>query len=109
MQRREFIQSAAMASAAAALPASPARASAPPAVIKPKRLSAGDTVVLVAPANATFESVELQIAKESLEALGFKVKVGAHLFDRHGYLAGDDKARADDITTDGRGRNQSTD
>src|SRR4029077_1806738 len=51
------------------------------------------------PANATFETVELQIARESLEALGFKVKIGAHLLDRHGYLAGDDKARADDINT----------
>ena len=97
MQRREFLQSAAMVSAAATLPASPARASAPPAVIKPKRMAAGDTVMLVAPANATFESVDLQIATESLEALGFKVKAGAHLLDRHGYLAGDDKNRGEDI------------
>ena len=67
------------------------------AVLKPKRLSQGNTVALVAPANATFNSVELQIARESLEALGFKVKIGAHLLARHGYLAGEDKARADDI------------
>jgi len=86
-----------MATAASALP-SPSRAAAA-SVVKPKRLAAGDTVVLVAPANATFNSIELQIAKESLAALGFTVKVGAHLLDRHGYLAGDDKARADDINT----------
>src|SRR6476469_4634991 len=95
MQRRAFLQSAAMVSAAAAL-TGPARAAAP-ATLTPRRLSAGDTVELVAPANATFNTVDLQIAKEALEALGFKVKVGAHLLDRHGYLAGDDKARADDI------------
>ena len=94
MQRREFLQSAVMAAAASALPA-PAHAAAK--VVKPKRLAPGDTVMLVAPANATFNSIELQIARESLEALGFKVRVGAHLLDRHGYLAGDDKARADDI------------
>ena len=98
MQRREFLQSAAMVSAAATLPrVSSPRSAEPPAVLKPKRLASGDTVTLVAPANATFEPADLQIATESLEALGFKVKAGSHLLDRHGYLAGDDKARADDI------------
>jgi muramoyltetrapeptide carboxypeptidase len=96
MQRREFLQSAAMAAVASSLP-TPARAAEAAATIKPKRLSAGDTVVLVAPANATFNSIDLQIAKESLEALGFKVRVGQHLLERHGYLAGEDKSRADDI------------
>ena len=86
-----------MMSAAAALPVRAASINETPASIKPKRLAPGDTVMLVAPANATFESVDLQIAKDSLGALGFKVKVGSHLLDRHGYLAGDDKARADDI------------
>jgi muramoyltetrapeptide carboxypeptidase len=51
----------------------------------------------VSPASATFNTVDLQIAKESLEALGFKVRVSPHMMERHGYLAGDDKARADDI------------
>ena len=96
MQRREFIRSGGMLAAAAALPA-PTGAGEAPSILKPKRLKSGDTVTLVAPANATFNTVELQIARESLEALGFAVKVGAHLLDRHGYLAGDDKARADDI------------
>src|SRR6201989_3543224 len=66
--------------------------------IKPKRLAPGDTVALVSPANATFNTVDLQIAKESLEALGFKVRQSEHMLERHGYLAGDDKARAQDIT-----------
>ncbi len=66
-------------------------------VIRPRRLAEGDTVGLVAPANATFLSGELQIAVESLEALGFKVAIGPHLRDRHGYLAGQDKDRAADI------------
>src|SRR4029079_13198451 len=96
MHRRAFLESAGLVAAVSAFP-SGVRGEAPPSIIKPKRLSAGDTVELVAPANATFNTVDLQIARESLEALGFKVKVGAHLLDRHGYLAGDDKARADDI------------
>src|SRR4051794_14145708 len=96
MHRREFLGSAALAAAGSTFPLT-ARAEAAPGAVKPKRLAAGDTVTLVAPANATFNTVDLQIARESLEALGFEVKVGAHLLDRHGYLAGDDKARADDI------------
>jgi muramoyltetrapeptide carboxypeptidase len=98
MHRRRFIESAAAAAAAAAfgLPRFVA-AQARPNAVKPRRLAAGDTVGLVAPANATFQSQDLQIAKESLEALGLKVKVGGHLLDRHGYLAGRDKDRADDI------------
>jgi muramoyltetrapeptide carboxypeptidase len=98
MHRRRFIGSAAAAAAAAALGLTRfASAQARPNVVKPRRLAAGDTVGLVAPANATFQSQDLQIAQESLEALGLKVKVGGHLLDRHGYLAGRDKDRADDI------------
>lgn len=99
MHRREFFQSAAMAAASPLLLASDRSPEPPPATLKPKRLAMGDTVMLVAPANATFNTVELQIAKESLEALGFKVRIGPHLLDRYGYLAGDDKARADDINS----------
>src|SRR5262249_12917604 len=97
MQRREFLQAGTMAALVSGLPASARTADAPSSILKPKRLRPGDTVVLVAPANATFNTIELQIAKESLEALGFKVRVGGHLLDRHGYLAGDDKARAEDV------------
>ena len=74
------------------------------AVIKPRRLAPGDTVALVSPATATFQSIDVQIAKESLEALGLKVRLGEHLLDRHGYLAGEDKARAADINAVCRSR-----
>jgi muramoyltetrapeptide carboxypeptidase len=94
MNRRCFLGSL---GAAIALPRFPARAAAAPSVIKPKRLSPGDTVALVSPANATFNTVDLQIARESLEALGFKVRQSEHMMERHGYLAGQDKARAEDI------------
>ena len=36
-------------------------------IAKPRRLKAGDTVALVSPASATFETVDLDIARESLE------------------------------------------
>jgi len=69
----------------------------PEPVTRPKRLSPGDTVAMVAPASATFLRMELEVARESLEALGLKVVVGEHLQERHGYLAGQDVARAADI------------
>ena len=96
MNRRRFVQSLGIASLATQLPPASVSAAAPPA-IKPKRLAAGDTVMLVSPASATFNSMDLQIARESLEALGFKVRAGEHMMERHGNLAGDDKARAEDI------------
>ena len=96
MNRRQFVQSLGVATLATQLPATPANAAAP-ATVKPKRLAAGDTVALVSPASATFNSLDLQIARESLEGLGFKVKPGEHMMQRHGNLAGDDKARAEDI------------
>jgi len=97
MNRRQFVQSIGAASLATQLPAWSARVQAAPAAVKPKRLAPGDTVTLVSPASATFNSLDLQIARESLEALGFKVRQGEHVLERHGYLAGEDKARADDI------------
>jgi muramoyltetrapeptide carboxypeptidase len=97
MHRRRFVQSLGIASIATQLPAPVMSAAAAPASIKPKRLAAGDAVMLVSPASATFNTIDLQIARESLEALGFKVRAGEHMMERHGNLAGDDKARAEDI------------
>jgi len=77
------------------------RAAAPPGevrpVIKPPRLLPGDTIGLIDPASATFLRQDVQIVTETLEAMGFKVKKGAHLMDRYGYLAGRDRDRAADL------------
>jgi muramoyltetrapeptide carboxypeptidase len=97
MHRRHFLGSAAAAAAGAAFGLPRTISAQRSSIVKPRRLSAGDTVALVAPASATFRPVDLEIARESYEALGFKVKVGGHLLDRHGYLAGQDKDRARDI------------
>jgi muramoyltetrapeptide carboxypeptidase len=51
----------------------------------------------VSPASATWLTDELAIIKEFLAALGLKVKVGPHVLDRYGYLAGSDADRATDI------------
>jgi muramoyltetrapeptide carboxypeptidase len=96
MDRRQFIGSVGGLSLAAVAARQSLSAQRPP-LIKPRRLAPGDTVALVAPASATFRAVELEIARESLTALGLQVRIGRHLLDRHGYLAGQDKDRARDI------------
>jgi muramoyltetrapeptide carboxypeptidase len=97
MDRRAFVGALASLPVGAALAAQQKTSSAEGTAVRPRHLTAGDTVALVAPASATFQSVDLDIARESLEALGLKVKTGEHLMERHGYLAGADKDRAEDI------------
>jgi muramoyltetrapeptide carboxypeptidase len=97
LNRRDFAKLS--VTAAAAITATRKINAATPAVIKPKKLSAGDTVGLVLPASAAFEADEIQFAKEQMEALGFKVVIGNHAFDKWGYFAGRDRDRADDINT----------
>ena len=66
-------------------------------IIRPKRLEQGDTVAVIAPASSTFENEDIKMAMEVVASLGFKVKPGSHLFDRKGYLAGEDQDRANDL------------
>jgi len=65
--------------------------------LKPKRLSSGDTIGLIAPSSNTWENQEIYFAMDILRSFGFKVKPGKFLFQRHGYLAGFDKQRASDL------------
>lgn len=98
MNRRAFLATLAAAPAlGVSATASQTGSSQHITVIRPRRLAPGDTVGIVAPASATFQTLDLTIARESLEALGLKVKMGRNVLARHGYLAGNDKDRAADI------------
>lgn len=66
-------------------------------VIKPARLKPGDTVALINPAGATFNSVDVDVARETLGALGLTVKLGEYALSRRGYFAGTDDERARDL------------
>ena len=63
-------------------------------LIKPKKLSPGQTIGLVSPAGAAYESEPYEIATEALQAMGLKVKEGKFLRGRYGHLAGKDEERA---------------
>lgn len=102
MQRRDFLRSslAALALSLAPLPgigsasANPGKA---PARLLPAALKPGDSVALVSPSAAMDEPFNFQLAQEVLEALGLKVRAGAHMRSRRGHLAGGDAERAGDI------------
>lgn len=96
IDRRNFARVLSLTAAAASVNAAPARA-VTRKIVKPKRLQEGDTVGLVLPASATFEAEDLVVAREQLEAIGFKVILAPHASDRHGYFAGRDRDRADDL------------
>jgi muramoyltetrapeptide carboxypeptidase len=68
-----------------------------PEVRKPRRLRAGDTVAIVAPASPWEGRSELLRAVAGLERWGLEVVLGHHVNDRHGYLAGRDDLRAADL------------
>ena len=95
MRRRGFL--GLTGTAALAWGATRPAAAAAPAVVKPPRLRSGDVVGLVAPASASFESVDIEIAQEVARAFGLEPRLGAHVRDRHGYLAGRDEDRAADV------------
>ena len=99
MRRRGFLAGAALAASlplvAAARPSRPA--SPAPRRRLPPALKPGDTIGLVSPSSASDERLSLQLAREVIEALGFKVKEGRHAASRRGYLAGTDAERAGDL------------
>jgi muramoyltetrapeptide carboxypeptidase len=64
---------------------------------KPARLREGDTVGIVAPASSWESRSDLLRGIAGLEAWGLNVKLGAHVNDRHGYMAGLDEDRAADL------------
>ena len=66
-------------------------------IIKPDRIRPGDKVGLVNPATAAFEAQPIEIMVEALESLGLDVILSSNYYNRHGYFAGIDAARANDL------------
>jgi muramoyltetrapeptide carboxypeptidase len=64
---------------------------------KPRRLRSGDTVGICAPASSWENRSDLLRGVAALEAWGLRVKLGQHVNDRHGYMAGRDVDRAADL------------
>lgn len=65
--------------------------------IKPKALAAGQTIGLIAPSSNFMENQTIAFAADILRSFGFKVKKGKYIYERNGYLAGQDMERAKDV------------
>jgi muramoyltetrapeptide carboxypeptidase len=65
--------------------------------LKPKPLAAGQTIGLIAPSSNFMENETIAFAADILSSFGFKVKKGNYIYERNGYLAGQDKERAKDV------------
>ncbi|QHG14710.1 LD-carboxypeptidase [Nostoc sp. ATCC 53789] len=97
IKRREFITTCGLATLATQIPSFTAQGKPSPNIIrKPSRLQVGDTVGLIAPAGIV-DAKDIEAAQQSLSQLGLKVKLGKHILDRYGYLAGKDSDRAQDV------------
>lgn len=68
----------------------------PQKLVWPKRLSPGDTVMLIAPAGPVERDQVIRF-KDHIEQRGYKVKMRDDVFDVEGYLAGSDQRRAEEF------------
>src|SRR5207237_4377477 len=65
--------------------------------LKPPRLRKGDLIGLVSAAGTPSPAEKIEKSVRYLEGLRYRVAVGAHASAEHGYLAGTDEQRADDL------------
>lgn len=64
---------------------------------KPKKLNKKDVIGIISPASSPDEFIRVEKGVKYLESLGYKVKIGNNVGKNHGYLAGTDQERVDDI------------
>src|SRR5262245_63506184 len=101
--RRSFLQGASLSAGAALLTPlaaapKPSAASEPRPLVKPRVLKPGDTVGLITPSSYVWDVWKIEIAAKRLEgALGVKARVAKNVRARHGYMAGTEKERLEDL------------
>jgi muramoyltetrapeptide carboxypeptidase len=64
--------------------------------MKPRSLVPGDTIAFVSPASPIAEA-KLEPIRLRLEARGYRIRIMPHAIEADGFLAGDDRARAQDL------------
>ncbi|MFB2936416.1 LD-carboxypeptidase [Aerosakkonemataceae cyanobacterium BLCC-F154] len=96
--RRQLLQALGLAAFTSQLPKIAQANSFSQPILKPSSLKVGDTIGLVNPASF-ITSEDVEEVKQTLKNLGLNYKLGTHILDRYGYLAGRDIDRAADINT----------
>jgi muramoyltetrapeptide carboxypeptidase len=64
--------------------------------VRPPRLKSGDTIGIAAPAGP-FDPEKFKRGKTILESMGFQTSFNEGVFQKHGFLAGTDTQRADQV------------
>jgi muramoyltetrapeptide carboxypeptidase len=65
--------------------------------IRPPKLNPNDLIGILTPASPVADSTRIERGVRYLESLGYRTKVAANVGKCHGYLAGTDEERADDV------------
>ncbi|GAA0880138.1 LD-carboxypeptidase [Algoriphagus jejuensis] len=97
MNKRTFLKSFGLLATTAPFLGFEMKNQASEAALLPKAIKKGDTIGIVSPSAASADRMEFTYAKEAMEALGFRVKLGENLRNRFGHLAGTDEERAGDL------------
>lgn len=109
MQRRKFIQNIGIGGLLLPINANSFTSiddfNFPKDTLIPEALKEGDTIGIVSPSSAIFDSEPYDIAKESFEAMGLKVRFGKNTRNRYGHLAGTDEERAEELNEMFRDKN----
>ncbi len=66
-------------------------------IIKPKKLSKGDLIGIISPASTPDDISKIDSGVKYLEKLGYRVEVGKNVGKVHGYLAGTNEERLEDL------------
>ncbi len=66
-------------------------------IIKPKKLQTGDVIGIISPASTPNNLEDIEKGVSYLEKLGYRVEIGQNVGKKHGYLAGTDEERLDDL------------
>jgi muramoyltetrapeptide carboxypeptidase len=66
-------------------------------IIKPKKLNPGEKIGVISPASRPSDEQKLSTGIGYLEKKGFELVSGTHVLNNHGYLAGNDDERVDDL------------
>jgi muramoyltetrapeptide carboxypeptidase len=66
-------------------------------ILRPPKLKHGDLIGVVAPASPASEPSKIERGVRYLETLGYRVKLGNHITQVNGYLAGEDQERVSDL------------
>lgn len=66
-------------------------------LLKPRALRPGETIGVIAPASRPTHPSSVKNGVRALETMGFTVKLGRSVMNRHGYFAGTDEERLADL------------